>query len=569
MCRNPVKCGRCWEDGHQGNKCTKEGPVRGQPKKPTNATNMTPPPSHVEPSFEDLLSGPYPSSPPLLPNERPEEILCFVERDATYEKEMIKLERGVILNSATQEITPNEATSLVVKSNLVSADEISIAGLSTHACLIILPAGLSPDTFIKSTPTQQWEMGFSYQQWSPYLAASICIPTFKVLMELDIPINLWREQEVARAVSSFGLYLGSVEQRNPAIFSGWTVAIATDDLNRIPRRISFMVGGFKHKAEVRPIKVVQAPLYREEDLPRRPPTYSRQKEMVPMMPDPSGGATEELRIPRRLMLELCKDRDILSIPAEVRQLLGFQLESGDGGERPQTPSLPPQMAIEDPSPNPPTNPDPNLVSILQRPSVAGPIASPVMSTTPRKVNDRPHPIPNPKQIPANPVCPLILSPDAGMSGRKLPNLPRDSPKLSTPKTDGRVAQEDKGKGLAQPDSQLGLLGAFSPSSNSTLKEFQESARQKRKSKARKEAGPSKKTPKAAGADLVDVLISYDHSLLLAKGFGLPIKEVQEAAQDLSQEYHLACSQVKDSQPDLEMVHLGSNTDSDEGCSDTE
>ena len=133
MCRNPVKCGRCWEDGHQGNKCTKAGIVKGQPRKPINTLNMTLPPSQAEPSFDDLLTGPYPTSFPTLPDNTPDEIACFVERDEAYATEMTKLERGVIIRSENASLTIAEVALYAAETKVVSAQEITLAELPNHS----------------------------------------------------------------------------------------------------------------------------------------------------------------------------------------------------------------------------------------------------------------------------------------------------------------------------------------------------------------------------------------------------------------------------------------------------
>lgn len=58
-------------------------------------------------------------------------------------------------------------------------------------------------------------MGLSFRLWSQRDNASLKVPTYRVLVQLHgLPPHLYREQGAIRAVSNFGLYLGTIAQDN-------------------------------------------------------------------------------------------------------------------------------------------------------------------------------------------------------------------------------------------------------------------------------------------------------------------------------------------------------------------
>lgn len=113
--------------------------------------------------------------------------------------------------------------------------------------------------------------------WSPHDdATAITIPRFKLLLDLvGFPIHLWREREVIKAVSRFGVYLGTNQPKIPAELSAWKVAIATDDLCRIPRNIRLSVGGIEYTVPVLSVVWDKGPIYTPSNLPTYPPRFSR------------------------------------------------------------------------------------------------------------------------------------------------------------------------------------------------------------------------------------------------------------------------------------------------------
>lgn len=125
--------------------------------------------------------------------------------------------------------------SIAVDTKLVREEEICIAQLSLVRFLIYLPRGLAVDTFVSKTPNSLWDEGFTFQHWSQTEGAAIVVPRFKVSADLEeVPMHLWDEPEIIKAVSKFGLYLGTVAPEHETDFMAWRVAFSTDDLQTCP-----------------------------------------------------------------------------------------------------------------------------------------------------------------------------------------------------------------------------------------------------------------------------------------------------------------------------------------------
>lgn len=160
---------------------------------------------------------------------------------------------------------------LQTRTKLVTRDEIQVSILPNSRFLITLPEGLALETFIHATPADAWEEGLSFQQWSPHYGASIAIPEYKVLVSLHgIPPHLRREKEVIKAVSKFGVFLGTVEQENPANLSTWWAVVGVDDLLFVPQYVTMHDGGMKREIWVETVKWKKVNLYSAEDLPPVP-----------------------------------------------------------------------------------------------------------------------------------------------------------------------------------------------------------------------------------------------------------------------------------------------------------
>ncbi|KAF3342094.1 hypothetical protein FCM35_KLT00732 [Carex littledalei] len=150
QCCNLFKCARCWMDGHIASHCTTSRSTNTtQPPQPAAQ-----PPSQFEPSFDELLQ------------------------------------------------EAHEVVKMAMETKLVREEEIRVAQLAREKHLIHLPRGLSVETFVKALPRWLWDQGFDIQQWSPLDGATVVMPRFKVLLDLeDFPLYLWRDKQLVQAVS--------------------------------------------------------------------------------------------------------------------------------------------------------------------------------------------------------------------------------------------------------------------------------------------------------------------------------------------------------------------------------
>lgn len=181
-CCNKLRCGRCWHEGHVVAKCSAPNlnplakpftPTAGssaaaQPMKATTVVNDWPKlpglgKTHPEPSFDNLLYLEKSQGCRLLPEERPEKIQVFLDRDAAYYSKIRKLSKAVIIDRGnhTPALQPEEATQLAVATGLVREEEIRVALLARGRTLIHLPRGLKVDTFIRALPATLWDKGYN------------------------------------------------------------------------------------------------------------------------------------------------------------------------------------------------------------------------------------------------------------------------------------------------------------------------------------------------------------------------------------------------------------------------
>lgn len=227
------------------------------------------------------------------------------------------------------------------RTGLVRPEEVSVGVLPRGKYLIMLPKGIDREEFIRSTPFDLWDFGYEFQPWSPHDEASIVIPSFKVLVHLyGLPVYLWKEAHAMNAVSSFGTYLGSITQPEVGKFDYWAAVVATEDLAHIPHTVSIRIGGLEHIIEVKPIKWVHNLIYRATDLPPAPKRFT-----TPSPPTPNSSSDAEMggdsneRIPMsiKVLKELCKGRELNSLPEELREVLageeGFTQPSNTEGSR--------------------------------------------------------------------------------------------------------------------------------------------------------------------------------------------------------------------------------------------
>lgn len=189
-------------------------------------------------------------------------------------------------------------------------------------------------------------------------------------MLIDIigaPLDLYREKEIIRATSMFGVYLGTVAQSSSGDVAIWTVALATIDLAIIPQTVAYRVGGKVEVAQIVPKKWIHGPLYSEEELPKPRPRYksvsSSDEEVVPLT--------------KGMLRELCLSRDPATLPAAIREFLDGELspvidhpgrQPSPVEDRSQSPVMPARQGSQlEPQPVTPTN-----LRILRREATENP-----------------------------------------------------------------------------------------------------------------------------------------------------------------------------------------------------
>lgn len=224
-----------------------------------------------------------------MPDDRPHQIQVFIERDEAYYKELEKLSKAVVMH--TQDYPLLVELDLVVKiavdTGLVRKEEIAISQLTGSRFLIHLPDGLKVETFINATSPSLWDDGMTFQQWSPHVdATAIVIPTFKILLDLvGFPVLLWRESQIIKAASRFGTYLGTVKPEIAADKSAYKVAVATDDLSRIPLHVVLTAGGIEYKVPVKAVVMEKGAIYTHEEMPQYPPRFCKPTAPQPLEPE--------------------------------------------------------------------------------------------------------------------------------------------------------------------------------------------------------------------------------------------------------------------------------------------
>lgn len=315
-CRFQRKCGKCWANGHIGTNCSKavSATVAEIPKSVGN----------FEPGFGELLADPRPYPPPLMPEGRPQKVDCFIERDEEYFKELEALSKSVVVHNLRfqRDFSTENIAGYAVKTGLVTKEDIQVSALPGHKYLIRMPPSVSVEAFIKATPYEAWEEGLSFQQWTPLEEAATVIPRFKILLELiGVPVILWREQQIVKAVSQFGVFLGTVEPEEFGSLESWMVAVGTDDLAKIPHNIAMHVGGMQFPISVRPVTWKRSVLYKAEDFPTLPVKFSG-----PSKPVQTNGshvlgydAEEIIPLTKSTLMEICKGKNPSELPPELRQ----------------------------------------------------------------------------------------------------------------------------------------------------------------------------------------------------------------------------------------------------------
>lgn len=214
------------------------------------------PPSPPKPSspFDELLK-PCPRAAQAFPNSRPKKLSYYVSRDAVIKEELTKLSSGVVFDTHGHELgfSLQDVLGFARRTKLVQPAELSIGRLAKDQFLIILPHGLAPETFINATTPELWDAGFSFQPWSKIDGAKLILPEYKVLIDLNnIPPHLFKEEEVRKLVSTFGIYVTSVAPKDIADLSVWSVIVAVNRLENVPEEIAMYDLGFEHRFIKRP-----------------------------------------------------------------------------------------------------------------------------------------------------------------------------------------------------------------------------------------------------------------------------------------------------------------------------
>lgn len=226
---------------------------------------------------------------------------------------------------------PESIANYAVRTGLVKKDEISVAVLGGGRYLIHLPTGLAPDTFIRATPSDLWDFGLTFEPWSPLRGAEVKVPHFKVLLNLvGFPIEIWKEEEVRKAVSSFGIFLATIPPEDPADFSQWTAVIATEDLAQVPSKIKVRLGGLDKVVPITVVTWSHAPIYKAAEMPQEPPIYTAPTRDT--SDDSSGDechmdADEMIPVSRRVIQEICRGIDPEALPWQFRELLAAGKEA--------------------------------------------------------------------------------------------------------------------------------------------------------------------------------------------------------------------------------------------------
>lgn len=568
-----MKCGRCWKEGHPGTRCLTKKKVPGeQPALNPPKPNLQPP---FEPLFDDLLEGPLPHRWPDMPAARPEMMSCFLDKDEEYEEELFRLRQGVVVQAIGWEgdLRVDAVVAYAVATGLVQPEELAVASLSCSSCLIHLPATLAPDTFLRAIPARIWDLGLEFQPWSPYLAATKAVPEYKVLLELrDLPVRLWRERNVKRVVSSFGVFLGSISPPHAADYAAWKVVVATDRLQRIPQKMEVTIGGIKSVVRVLPIKWSQSPIYSKEDMPVQPPVFIRPS---PIMSPNGGSPTSDdmlqdeedmIRLPRRVVMQMCTGRDLNSLPPDVHQYLNNSPTSTEAGDTPEYQPLAlaiqgeaTEKATENPGSNNPNesshsgaqripNPEedaahtvPNLsnVTILRRDSVEAGMLS--TSATQRATPIQATPVPDEQSI----------------EGHKALTSPVGAENQSEPSTTVLLSTSEDVAPLARGDDRL-ITMCPQPlliQEGSGLQLGPQVGKRKPKPKNNDEAGPSKRNSTGPldvepllGLDgFYNIKVSDSHIAKLAEGWGLLPDAVRREVTRDHEERLMALTQVPETQ----------------------
>lgn len=332
-----MKCGKCWSNGHVGNRCkSKVLNPTAMPYWSNRAKQQTPTPDVK--SFDDLLQKPCPLAGPTMPASRPKTLSYHADANVEMMEELTRLSRGVVFDTHGFEMnfSLKDVASFAVRTGEVTKAEISVGMLSKTRFLLILPEGMAPETFIQSTTPELWDSGFTFQPWSPMDEGKMVLPEYKVLLELTgLPPHFRKPNLIAKAMGVFGTYLGSVPNSDPANLAAWKVAVAVDRLESVPEQLSITVRAMEYPIKIHVANWLRAPLYTAADLPKLPEKFS--KPPKPAWNHPINSPAPFV-VSKAVLLEICKGRDFAELPEEIQHLLAtipeaahFLSNHGGGG----------------------------------------------------------------------------------------------------------------------------------------------------------------------------------------------------------------------------------------------
>lgn len=169
------------------------------------------------------------------------------------------------------DLTIDKVAEYLAMTDLVGIQDVSVGILTRYLYVIHLPPHIQPVRFIKAMIDKVWELCYFFSQWSPASDARLCIPKYKALLDLvGVPMHLSKEEDISKVITSFGVYLGTLEQSTAGDLVYWTVAVAVTELENIPFEIEFVYGGLETPVEVRSKGWIPTPLYKQEELPVAP-----------------------------------------------------------------------------------------------------------------------------------------------------------------------------------------------------------------------------------------------------------------------------------------------------------
>lgn len=262
-----------------------------------------------------------------MPLDRPKRVSYYAECDQATLTELAKLEQGVVFHThgIELEFKVEDVARFATRTKLVKMEEISVGALSRESFLILLPQGLAVDRFIRATCPVLWERGFTFQPWSPEDQGRVVVPEYKVLLDVvGLPPHLYRTKEVARAIGTFGTYLGTIPQSNLANIASWTTAVAVDKLERVPLELEVNVRGFAYVAQLYTRKWLRSGLYGAAELATKHQRYTKAHLNPPSNGEPSPDA---VHISLRVLRDICQGKELTTLPWEVQQILTGESQS--------------------------------------------------------------------------------------------------------------------------------------------------------------------------------------------------------------------------------------------------